>query len=59
MKASDRKAILGELGWLTDDPALAVNLLTDDEARDIVKRGYVTKALWESLQARMKGSSNG
>jgi hypothetical protein len=47
------RRIIEELGWHTDHPSSAAKLLTPKEAEDILKRGFVSKSLWEALQPRI------
>lgn len=53
-----KSEIVAELGWHCEHPAAVYELLTDPEKRDVHKRGYVTKELWESLQPRIERLEN-
>lgn len=54
MNANDRYKVIDELGWHCDDPRAAFELLEPAEARDILKRGFVTKDLSESIAERLE-----
>ena len=54
MKPSDRHLIERELSWLHEDPHRVAELLTDEEARQVVRQGVICGTLWNTLQKRLK-----
>lgn len=57
LKATELPEVLAELGWLHEEPERVAALLTPDEARTIVKQGFVCGHLWADLQKRLKNIS--
>lgn len=57
MRPSERAAIVSELSWLHDDPKRVAQLLTADEEREIIKRGFVPSNVWAELKKRLKNTS--
>ena len=53
MRRDERARLIEELGWHCDRPRVAVELLTEAETRDILKRGHVTRDLWQAIQPRL------
>jgi hypothetical protein len=58
MQWVQKKQILEELGWHCEHPAAAYELLTDPERREIAKKGFMTKELWQRLQPRIERLEN-
>ncbi len=54
-----RSRIIDELAWHTDKPAAAYELLTEAERKDIMKRGFVTRTVWDAVSSRMKEEVHG
>ena len=54
MKPSDRHLIERELSWLHEDPHRVAELLTDEEAKQVVRQGFICGTLWNTLQKRLK-----
>lgn len=56
MRADQKRMVIEELKWHCDRPKRAAELLTEAEARDIIKRGYVTKELWAQVEPRLEAN---
>ncbi len=54
MKPADRARIVAELSWLHEEPERVADLLTEAEARQILKQGFVCGHLWADIKARLK-----
>ena len=46
MKPSDRQLIERELSWLHEDPHRVAELLTEEEAKQVVRQGFVCGEIW-------------
>lgn len=57
MKPSERAFVVEALSWLHEEPRRVLELLTEAEARSVVKTGYVTSDLWSDLRKRLAKTS--
>ena len=53
MSPSDKCCIIDELEWHCRCPRALCELLTESEAKSILKRGFVSKELLEDLRPRI------
>lgn len=53
MNAIEKRRLLEELEWHHPTPRRVLEILTEAEAADILKRGYVTKKLWDQVALRI------
>lgn len=62
MKPGDKHKIIEELVWHCGAPARARQVeavLTEPERRDIIRRGFVSKDLWQAIQPRLAAIKTG
>lgn len=49
----EKRAILDELAWHHDHPMMVYNIMTETEKAEVLRKGHVTKKLWEALKPRI------
>jgi hypothetical protein len=53
----EKRDIMDELDWHFENPVLAYKQLTEPEKREIVKKGFVTKELRDTVAQRLAADS--